>query len=292
MMAEQNTRQTGWNDWTLFLNRVLKGTGQIMLQENAVTGLLFLVGITFGSINMGLAAILSVCCATLTAIAMKYEKENIDKGLYGFNAALVGVALLLFLRPIATTWLLVIGGSVFSVIVTQFFTRRKIVVFTLPFVLVTWAIIYSINCFSPSLLMDSTEAAIHYENDFGFAFRGYGQVIFQEHIISGIIFFIAVFISSPVAALYGLAASIAAVFISIPFSVSPENINAGLVSYNSVLCAIAFAGNKIKDGTWVLVSVALASFIGLIIKDNIIQLTFPFVAASVIILNIKKRVQP
>ncbi|MBS1746383.1 MAG: urea transporter [Bacteroidetes bacterium] len=289
MMVAKNTRQSGWNDWLLFFNHVLKGTGQIMLQENAITGFLFLVGIAIGSINMVLAAILAVCIATLSAIAFKYDKENIDKGLYGFNAALVGVALLLFLKPITITWFLVIIGAVFSTIIAHFFIRRNLIVFTLPFVLITWVIIYSIKFFYPALIADTPESVIQYENDFGFAIRGYGQVIFQENILSGAIFFIAVFISSPVAALYGLAGAIAAVFISIPFSVTPENIQAGLVSYNSVLCAIAFAGTKIKDGVWVLLSVVLACIAGLILKDNIIQLTFPFVAASVFILKIKNR---
>ena len=37
------------------LSIILKGLGQIMLQENSVTGLLFLIGIFYGSIAMGLA---------------------------------------------------------------------------------------------------------------------------------------------------------------------------------------------------------------------------------------------
>ncbi|MGH2622374.1 MAG: urea transporter, partial [Sphingobacterium sp.] len=80
--------------------RVLKGLGQIMLQENAVTGLLFLIGICCGSILMGLGALLATICGTATAMFLKYDRNNLDGGLYGFNSALVGVAMMLFLNPV------------------------------------------------------------------------------------------------------------------------------------------------------------------------------------------------
>ena len=76
-----------------FVIILLRGLGQIMLQENAATGVLFLIGIFYGSTTMGIAAILSVCCGTLTAKILGYDKSEIEKGLYGFSAALVGVAL-------------------------------------------------------------------------------------------------------------------------------------------------------------------------------------------------------
>ncbi|HPB58408.1 MAG TPA: urea transporter, partial [Bacteroidales bacterium] len=80
------------------INVILKGLGQIMLQENSITGLLFLIGIFYGSPLMGLAALLAVICGTSTAYLLKYDKKEIHQGLYGFSAALVGVATLLFLK--------------------------------------------------------------------------------------------------------------------------------------------------------------------------------------------------
>ena len=87
---------------------VLKGLGQIMLQENAVTGLLFLIGIFYGSFTMGAAALLAVVCGTTTALLLKYEKSEIDKGLYGFSAALVGVAAILFLKQVLISWIIIV----------------------------------------------------------------------------------------------------------------------------------------------------------------------------------------
>lgn len=71
-----------------------------MLQENTVTGFLFLIGIFYGSITMGAVTLLSTVSGIVTALLFKYDKNDIDKGLYGFNAALVGVAGAVFLKPI------------------------------------------------------------------------------------------------------------------------------------------------------------------------------------------------
>ncbi len=263
-----------------------------MLQENALTGFLFLVGVLIGSINMGIAVIVSVFVATLAAKLFKFEISGIDKGLYGFNAALVGAALILFSKPTLIIWCFIVIGAIISTLIQHFFITNKVTVFTLPFVLVSWAILFIINHFLPELNITASPVNTYDEADFGFAFRGYGQVIFQDNLLAGVVFFVAVFINSPLAALYGLAGSIVAVFVSQLFSIPVENINLGLVSYNAVLCAIVFAGNKTKDGIWVLFSVVLTTIISQYMTTlPFPQLTFPFVAASVTTLILKNNIR-
>ena len=106
------------------LSIILKGLGQIMLQENSVTGLLFLIGIFYGSIAMGLAALLATICGTVTADLLKYDKAEITQGLYGFSAALVGVAVMCSLNPCFCPVVIVIG-SVLAAILQHFFIKRK-----------------------------------------------------------------------------------------------------------------------------------------------------------------------
>lgn len=272
-----------------FTNIVLRGLGQIMLQENAATGLLFLIGIFYGSIWMGMAAILSVSCGTIAARMLGYDKAEIEKGLYGFSAGLVGVALVLYFGPGLIVWLFIILGSIAATILQHLFIIKKIAVFTLPFVVVTWAIMLlfqSLHPITPSMLLS---AAIPVSQDFTFALRGFGEVIFQGSVFASIAFFVGVYINSPISALYGLAGAVLAGVLSAWFSAPIAAIEMGLFSYNAVLCAIVFAGNKTKDGIWVLISVALSVIIGLMMfKYNFIQLTFPFVAATCISLGLKK----
>ena len=271
-----------------FINIILRGLGQIMLQENSATGLLFLIGIFYGSISMGIAAILSVCCGTITAGILGYDKTEIEKGLYGFSAALVGVALILFFEPVFIVWIAIIVGPALATMLQHLFIIKKIPVFTLPFVLVTWTIIFLFQNFypvAPSILLTAT---IPVDYDFTFAFRGFGQVIFQSSVFAGIAFFIGVYISSPISALYGIAGAVLAAMLSAWFSAPFANVGMGLFSYNAVLCAIVFAGDKTKDGIWGFISVVLSVIISLtMFKYNLTQLTFPFVAATCISLGLK-----
>lgn len=161
------------------IDQSLKGLGQIMLQENVLTGLLFLVGVFIGSINMGIAIIVSVCVATFAARFFKFDKSDISKGLYGFNAALVGGALILFCKPTLIIWCCIVIGVIISTVLQHFFIKKKITVFTLPFVLVTWAILFIINLFLPELNISASTANAHHEINFGFAFRGYARLFFK-----------------------------------------------------------------------------------------------------------------
>ncbi len=259
-----------------------------MLQENAATGLLFLIGIFYGSLTMGLAAVLAVCCGTITALLLGYEKDDIEQGLYGFSAALVGVALLLFLKPVFVVWLLVIVGSVWAAMIQHFFIKRKIPGFTLPFVLVTWAILFCVGRLYPDITAVSSDASAPTGQYFTFALRGFGQVIFQGGIVSGLLFLVAVFINSPLAAFYGLAGAVVAAILAAMFSAPVADVGMGLFSYNAVLCAIVFAEDKLKGVIWGLISVVLSVLIALaMFRYQLVQLTFPFVAATCISLIFK-----
>ncbi len=259
-----------------------------MLQENPVTGLLFLLGIFWGSSTMGVAALLATIMGTATAYLLKYDKAEIQQGLYGFSAALVGVALMLFLKPVLLTWAFLIAGSAVATMLQHFFRARKIPVYTLPFVLVTWAIMWVTHTYFPATLAETTAALAGKENPFVFGFRGFGQVIFQDNLVAGGLFFMAVFISSPIAALYGFAGAVLAATIAFWCAVPVADIGIGLFSYNAVLSALVFAGTRIADGVWVLLSVVLSMFINLLMaKWNVVPLTFPFVLASVITLFLK-----
>ncbi|MCD0479390.1 urea transporter [Chryseobacterium sp. LC2016-29] len=271
-------------------NIILKGLGQIMLQENPVTGFLFLVGIFYGSLTMGVAALLATISGTVTAFLLKYDKAEINKGLYGFSAALVGVAIMLFLKPVFISWIILIIGSALATVIQHFFMKRKISVFTLPFVLITWLILFFANNYFTGLLSEASITTASSINYFSVGFNGFGQVIFQDNLISGVLFFIAVFMSSPISALYGFIGAVLSAFIAFSISAPVADISIGLFSFNAVLCAIVFAGHQIKDSIWALIAILLSLVISLLmLKFNFTQLTFPFVLASCITLFIKKK---
>ena len=258
---------------------ILKGQGQIMLQENAATGLLFLIGIFYGSLTMGLAAVLAACCGTLTAIVLGYGRNEIDQGLYGFSSALVGVALFLYFKPVPVVWVLVIVGSAAAAMIQHAFIKRTIPVFTLPFVLVTWAILLAAHYGYPEILAVPDILGTNENSNITFPLRGFGQVIFQDGVLAGSLFFIGVFISAPAAALYAFAAAVLAGMLSSLIGMPEVDVGMGLFSYNAVLCAIAFAGTKVKDSLWVMISVVLSILISMLMfRHQLTQLTFPSLA--------------
>ncbi|MCO5232750.1 MAG: urea transporter [Chitinophagales bacterium] len=272
----------------IFFKIILRSIGQIMLQANAITGMLFLAGIFWGSVNMGIATLLSVCIATFTAKLFKWNEDEIQQGLYGFSPALVGVALVLFFKVTWILWLTIIIGAFLSAFIQHIFLIKKIPVYTLPFILVTWWILY-LSKYTLLLEPVSSDTLVS-STHFGYAtIRGYGQVIFQASIISGVLFFIGVCIHSPLSALYGLAGALLTVFFASYIGSPKDDIDMGLYSYNAVLCAIALTGNKISDGLIILITVLLSVL--LVHWMTIYQipvLTFPFVVATWLGLILKK----
>lgn len=279
-----------------FIDQTLKGIGQIMLQENRWTGLLFIIGLFIGSWQYAAAAILAAAAGTAAAKLLKYNQQEIDAGLYGFSPALVGVVLVFLFDDVLIIWFLVIAGGILAAMIQHFFITKKIPAYTFPFILVAWAFIFLIRQYTeipPSELLQ-----IKFEpkqlDVFLAPTNGFGEVIFQASVLSGVIFFIAVFINSPVAALYGLAASLLGAVLSVVNGQPLEQINLGLFGFNAVLTAIVFAGTKKTDGLWVLSGAIITIVIhNLLIDHHILDvvggvLTFPFVAGTWITLLIQK----
>lgn len=267
---------------------VLRGIGQIMLQNSTVTGTLLLLGICYGSITMGIAALLGASFGTATARLLKIPRTLINDGLFGFNAALTGVALILYFKPGLTLWGLIIVGAAVSSLIQCLFVKYKLALYTLPFVLTTWILLLATNYFFPGAQLQPALPEIQHGESFEFIIRGYGQVIFQNSLIAGVLFFVGVFFNAPIAALYGVVGGVLAAVISYYFDAQPQDIANGIFSFNAVLCAIALSGEKVIDGFWVLCACILSLCCSLILyRIGIPQLTFPFVAATVAVSSVK-----
>lgn len=79
-----------------FIEIILRGISQIMLVNNVITGILFLIGIFYNSWLIGIGAVIGVLAGTFTALLFKYKRDDINQGLYGYNGTLVGLATIYF----------------------------------------------------------------------------------------------------------------------------------------------------------------------------------------------------
>ena len=271
-----------------FINILFKSISQIMLQENRWTGFLFLISLFIGSWKYCLAALSAGFIGNITATILKYDFRDISKGLYGFSPALFGVALIFFFKPTIIIWGLVVVGSILTCMLQHFFIKRNFPAYTFPFIVVTWLFVFMLRSFPEiieSNLIYKTSSVSEFDM-IAMGFRSFGQVVFQEGLIPGILCFIAVFINSKSAALYTLAAVIVTGYIAYLIGQPLNIVYSGYYGFNVVLSAIVFSGPRKIDFLWVAIATILTFLITLFFTQTLILnsfggiLTFPFVIGT------------
>lgn len=276
------------------LTPFLRGIGQIMLQNNSLTGILFLIGIFINSPIMALGTILGTVVGTVTAKLLKYDEDDILNGLYGFNGALIGISMLVFFQASIVIWISIVLLSIISTVFMNQFVKRKLPAFTFPFVLLVWIALYFFHDVVPveAPSEESLEGLVDDNVEFnlsGFGF-GFGEVIFQGSLLSGIIFLIAVYVGKPISALWGLAGAFIATLFAVLIISKFDAVQQGWFTFNAVLVAITLGGEKRIDGIFVLLGVFIAVLIeNFMMEAGLIFLTFPFIAACWIVIFIKTK---
>ena len=228
------------------LASILRGVGQVMLQENSYSGLIMLVAIAFNSPYLAVLALGATIVATLFAWLMKYSPADIERGLYGYNATLVGIACGVFLQPSLWALILCLLLVILSTYVTHISMRQSYLpTLTAPFVLITWALLFFVKHFEPSLLLPAVDHP--HELDSGIISTlgiGMGQIMFQENAITGYLFLLALLVHSRRAFVYALLASLFTLLLMLGNMFDPMSLKLGLYEYNAVLVAIALSSGR------------------------------------------------
>ncbi|MEK6943663.1 MAG: urea transporter [Nanoarchaeota archaeon] len=275
-----------------FTKSIFRGIGQVMLQNNAITGFIFLIAVVYSSWLMGIGALIGTATGTLTAIMLKYKEKDVLGGLYGFNGTLVGISLLFFFKPTGFLFIILIIAAAISAIVMNFMHKKKFMPYTFPFVLTAWVFIFLIKSFNivPSSIPETvyfTQADI-----LSAIILGFSQVMLQASVITGILFFIGILINSRISAVYALAGSTIGLLTGLLFFPSLINlINIGIFGFNGVLCGIAFSDKKRHSFIFAVTAIILsAGIIYGFIALNFIALTAPFVFAAWITVFAKNKI--
>ncbi len=266
---------------------ILKGFGQVFFQNNTWTGLLFLVGIFFNSWILGVGAILGNFISTFSAKILGYDRDDIQNGLYGFNGTLVGIAILFFFQINYIGLVGVIVGAFISSLLMNLI-KKRIPAYTSAFVISTWIIIYILLYFFPDYFLTSPSIFADKINIFESTAKGFGEVMFQDNIITGLFFILGIFINSPKYFYYALYGSILSLIIGYVIALPVLAINLGLFGYNAILASMAFTEKK---NALVFASIAVVLSVVFLIMFNklgVIALTAPFVLATWVTLFISK----
>ena len=297
-----------------FSQNLLRGIGQVMLQNSAVSGALFLVAIAINSLTLALAALLGTLISTATAKWLKANSAAINQGLFGFNGTLVGIAVLVFFEPSLFAWLWLVIAAALSTFVTASLTQAlspaRLSTFTAPFVIVSWMCFLAaayLGRLEPSGAMPAAslpiatavEGRVSLMVIFNGFFNGVGQVFFQENRLTGLLFLAGLAIHSWRPAAVAAIGSISGLVIAWFAGANALAIEAGIYGFNGVLVAIALTclPNLKIDTALValallltpLVSAALSAFLQ---PTGLPALTMPFVLVTWLAILAQRHLTP
>jgi urea transporter len=251
------------------VDTLLRGTGQVMFQNNPLTGLIFLAGIFVNSGKLGGLGILGLATSTLTAYLLGADRALIRNGLFGFNGILVGIGLAFFLDYNGLLiGYIILGGALSTVAMmalANLFSVWDMPALTAPFVLTAWLLLFAVLLFAnlrpnpliapaapdpgilpPTALREAATGAgaigLTPTNMTNALFRGIGEVMFQDKLATGVIFLFAIFVNSRISALFALLGSALGGLTAWTVGASGIAVFHGLYGFNAVLSAIALGG--------------------------------------------------
>ncbi|MCM1108427.1 MAG: urea transporter [Clostridium sp.] len=257
---------------------LVRGIGQVMLQESVWAGGLMLVGLAVGLWTMAWAALVGCAVGTAVGRLTGFPTKDVEAGLCGYNAALVALAVMVYF-PFG--WLaagLGAAGVMLSVLLSRWFARWfPLPAYTAPFILAVWGLlILRPWLFAGDAAGSSGEdvAALNVPQAFCL---GWGQVMFEGDCwLTGLLFMAAVLVVSPVRGLY--AAGAALLPVGLVAWTGTDVVNAGLLGYNGVLCAIALGEASWRGAYRVIAAVLLSVLLQWAgMKWGVPTLTAPFV---------------
>jgi len=279
-----------------FIDRNLRGIGQVMFQDNPLSGLLFFIAVGWGSFAAGvpqvaIGGLVAVLSGTLMAQWLRVEKASINAGLYGFNAYLVGLALATFMAPTPQLWVYVVFGSAVSVVVTlaitNVFKTWNVSALTAPFVLTAWLLLLATNLFSgldggalppvgPIVPIDAAAANPLQVAEFVQGiFTSITQVFLKGHGPAALLFLAGLAVNSIPAAVFGLVGAVAAVLTAHALGAESELVTAGLLGFNPVLTAIALGAVFYRPSPRVVAYLLIATVLSVIVQGALIAALTP-----------------
>jgi len=120
------------------LGGAFRGVGQVMLQDNWLSGAVFFCALLFSSYKTALWAILASLTGFVIATWLGFSQERAEMGLYGFNACLIAVTLI---DRYPNKYWLTLFAILLSVLITRAFEEVTIPALTAPFVMTIWIIV-------------------------------------------------------------------------------------------------------------------------------------------------------
>jgi urea transporter len=288
----------------------LRGIGQVMFQDNPLSGLFFFVAIGWGSYAAGMpqvaiGGLVALVAATLTAQWLRVDPADLGAGLYGYNAYLVGLALGTFLIPSPLFWVyLALAGAVSvpaTLATANVFKTWGVAALTAPFVLTAWLFLLATYVFTAIdggglpmnaevTPLDPAAADVLALGDFvQGVLKSIAQVFLKASILAALLLLVGLAVNSLAAAAFALGGAIVAVVTAHALGAESDLITGGLMGFSPVLTAIALGAVFYKPGLRVAMYALVATVFTVVVQGamnvalapfGLPTLTGPFVLAS------------
>ena len=257
---------------------VLKNISQVLLLNNAWTGLLILLGLFIGSWKVGVMALIASVIALLLAKRTNYSEEEINTGLSGFNPVLTAIALTLFLVPKWYSLIIILVAIIITMPIgsafREFFKPFGVPMLTMPYVFVSWLILLMSFQFKfvnadvnilPNAIQEIQFSGHHIQFINAFL-SGFSEIFLLKSVLAGTLILIGIFIASRKAGVYAIVANLIGFL---------DQINEGLFGYNVILTVLAL-GIAFRTRIQRPISIVLGILLTVVIHAGMTTLLTPY----------------
>lgn len=266
---------------------VLKNISQVLLLNNAWTGLLILLGLFVGSWKVGVMALIASVIALLLAKRTNYSEEEINTGLSGFNPVLTAIALTLFLVPQWYSLIIILVAIVITMPIgsafREFFKPFSVPMLTMPYVFVSWLILLMSFQFKfvnadvnilPNAIQEIQFSGHHIQFINAFL-SGFSEIFLLKSVLAGTLILIGIFIASRKAGVYAIVANLIGFLAVIVLGANHDQINEGLFGYNVILTVLAL-GIAFRTRIQRPISIVLGILLTVVIHAGMTTLLTPY----------------
>lgn len=270
-------------DITGFANAVLNSYAVLFFSTNRLFAILLLI-VSFFNPYGGLAGFVAVLIALAVCYFTNLNREQIEKGMFSYNALITGIGMGSVFHYSPAFWLMLaviaVISVVLSVVLKNILGRKGLPFLTIPFVLCMWMVFLSV---SDSSVIQFTYRNIYWLNNLYAAgeehlvnmvmfmenmpmpklmsifFRALSSLYFQNNILAGMIMAIGILLHSRITFSLIVVGLLSAYGFNYLLAAHPEGMDYYLLGGNFILVAVAIGAfyvvPSVHSYLWALLSV-------------------------------------
>ncbi|HRY31460.1 MAG TPA: urea transporter [Bacteroidales bacterium] len=249
-----------------FVDSTLNSYSLVFFSNNKLFALILVI-VTFFDLVAGLSGLLAVMATNLVAYLTGLNTRNISAGNYGFNSLLTGLGLGLFYQPNTEFFIVLFFASLLTLLVTialeGVIGKYHLPYLSLPFLAGIWMVLLSSRQFEHLYLSERGIFSLNEMYALGGSnmvtlyewvnnidlhpslviyFRSLGAILFQYHLVPGLLIAIGMLIYSRTSFLLSLLGFYAAYGYYDLIGANFNELSYGYIGFNFILTAIAIGG--------------------------------------------------